>query len=200
MGRQIVSQLSGSDMLGNAKLVILAATDGAELLLGTVLGEVRGLSYRHNPQDETKPSIALVGPFKFVPADPARDEIWSMRAFIPGAIHDSIVSSLETGGIEARPYKKSPARKEPAIDVALGGVLRLVLEIGVRKTSTAIGYEYVTRTSDRVPLEMNDPLASLSAAAGIKTLAAPPKVAQLAGPEAAAAQAAGKPKAKRAKK
>lgn len=182
MGRQIVTQMSGSDMLGQMKAVVLSKPDGEEIILGTVLGEVRELSYRHNPQDETKPSIALVGPFKFFPADANRDEIWAMRCFIPGAFHDAIVESLEgPDGVARRPYKKSPGRKEQAINVVLGGVLKVVLEIGVRRTSTAIGYEYITRTSDKVPLQMNDPLAALSAEAGIssRSLAAPAAVPRL---------------------
>lgn len=171
-GREIIAQLSPGDMLGNQKAVIRSMALDEDLLLGTVLGEVRGLSYRHNPQDDSKPSIALVGPFKFIPAAPDRPELWASRAFLPGAIHDAIVNALQ--GDKGAPMEKSPGRKEKPIDVMLGAVMHVVLEVGVRsKPESSVGYIYIAQASAKVPLTMNDPLAALSARAGVKSIAGP---------------------------
>ena len=169
-GREILSQLSPGDFLGKQKAEIAARQVGDAIQLGTVLGEARGLSYRNNPQDESKPAVALVGPFKFIPVSPERPELWAMRCFLPSTIHSTIIGSLQ--GDNMPPIDKSPKRGQ-AIDVMLGAVVPIVLAIGVRKTDTAIGYEYITTTNDNVPLELKDPLQALSARAGIKQIAGP---------------------------
>lgn len=170
----MLAQLSPGDMLGPQKQEVRAAADKTVTPLGTLIGEVRGLSYRHNPQDETTPSIALVGPFKFVPSSPNRPELRAMRAFLPGAVHDAIVASLE--GDNKRPVDKSPGRKDKAINVNIGAVVPVVLEVSAETAeSTAVGYRYVTQNSKKVPLQLDDPLARLSALAGVKALPAPGK-------------------------
>jgi len=197
-GREIIAQLSPGDMLGNQKAEIRSMPLDSDLVLGTVLGEVRGLSYRHNPQDDSKPSIALVGPFKFIPAKPDRPELWASRAFLPGAIHDGIVNALQ--GDNKAPVTKSPGRKDKAIDVMLGAVMPIVLEVGVRsKPESSVGYVYIAQSSAKVPLELNDPLAALSARAGIKSVGTGPARMAIAGPTGSS-PVAGSEKKSRGKK
>jgi len=170
--REIIAQLGPGDMLGPQKAEIRAKPLDEVIILGVVIGQVRGLSYRHNKQDETKPSIALVGPFKFVPSSPTRPELWAMRAFLPGAIHDGIVAALE--GDSKRPIDHSPGRKEKPIEVKLGAVMDVVLEIGVKsKPESSVGYVYIAQSSAKVPLTLADPLAVLTERAGLKLLPMP---------------------------
>ncbi len=170
-GISVLAQLAPGDMLAPYKTAVRAAPAGTVTQLGTVGIEVRALSYRHNPQDETTPSIALVGPCKFIPADPQYPELRAMRCFLPGAVHDAIVAGLE--GDSKRPVEKSPGRKDKPITVALGQVVPVVLEVAVQSNESAVGYKYLTQANKKVPLKLEDPLARLFSQAGIKSLPAP---------------------------
>lgn len=173
-GQTILAQMGPGDMLGPQKDDVRALPLNGILQLGTVLLEARGLSYRHNKQDETKPSVAIIGPAKFIPFSENRPELVAMRTYLPGAVHDTIVAALQ-GDVKA-PIDRSPGRKERAIDVALppGATVPVVLEIAVQsKPETAVGYIYMTKSSPKVPLKLNDPLAALTAVAGLKALPKP---------------------------
>lgn len=181
-GKEIIAQLAPGNMLGNQKAEVRAMANDGELSLGTFIMEVRGLSYRHNPQDESVPSIALIGPAKFVPNKTDRPELWAERAFLPNTVHNSIVAALE--GDNKRPVDKSPGRKDKAINIPLGATMPIVMEIGViSKPDTAVGYVYTTKSSSKVPLQLNDPLAALSKQAGVKLLDGPSSARTISAPQ-----------------
>lgn len=187
--KEIIACISPGDCLGSkTKAAVIQQPIGTETMLGTILGQARGLSYRNNPQDESKPSIALTGPFKFLPVDADRPELRSMRCYLPSTVHDTIVSTLE--GDNKRPIEGNPQRGK-SVDVNLepGAFVPIVLELGVRRVEGAVGYEYITQTSKKVPLALADPLAELQAAAGLApALAAPAEQKQIAAPAATATE------------
>lgn len=160
---EISAKLRPSIMLGPQKAAVLASAVGTETMLGTLLGEARGLTYRANDNDENTPSVGITGPFKFVPADTARPEIWAQVTYLPRSVHDTVITALE--GDRVRPVDKAPKRGQ-GVNVQLppGTVMRIVLEIGVKRDDSVIGYQYITRGNPKIPLALHDPLAELSAA------------------------------------
>lgn len=157
--REIVGQIAPSDMLGNQRGDLLNMEVNAELMLGVIMGEARGLSFRANAMDENVPTIALVGPFEFVPYSTERPVLRSLRCFLPPTLHAVVVTALQ--GDTPAPVKKAPKRGQ-AVDVQLKAKVTLAVEIGARHVAGAgVGYEYITREVKGHQIELDDPLAAL---------------------------------------
>lgn len=156
--REIKAQLSPSDFLGDQKKEIKLDEHpkGHVIALGTFLGDARGLSFRNNPQDESKPSVALVGTFEFSPYKLSRAVLVAGRCYLPSAVQDAVTRAMQDG--KASPLTGMPKRGK-SVDIECDVTVPLLLEISVRKTDTEIGYEYITRELERIAL--GDPLAAL---------------------------------------
>lgn len=176
--REIIACLSPGDCLGSQKTEMLSLPFNETLMLGVILGQARGLSYRHNPQDESKPSVALVGPFTFVPFSTARSELRSMRCFLPTTLHDVIIAALQ--GDKEAPVTVSPKRKDKPIDVQLGNVVEIAVEIGAMHVDAGIPYKYVTREVPGHQVKLEDPLSQLKLSVASKVKALPPPSARMA--------------------
>lgn len=146
-GKQIVqsweprNKFSAGD-LGDAKQVHkLEDGDKTVMLLGTVYGKVTGMSYKFNPNNPEDPSIALNGIFEAVPADTSRSIIRAPRFFPPNAVAKLVAQAIVG---DKSPDGISGLQRGKSVDIAAeGGMIPLGVQIGVRKTGTAIGYEYV---------------------------------------------------------
>lgn len=156
--REIKAQLSPSDFLGDQKKEIKVEDlpKGHTIALGTFIGDARGLSFRNNPQDESKPSVALTGTFEFSPYKSSRAVLVSGRCYLPSAVQDAVVRAMMDG--KTSPVVGMPKRGK-SVDIDVDVTVPLILDISVRKTDTEIGYEYITRELERIAL--GDPLAAL---------------------------------------
>lgn len=156
----VKAKLSASDMAHSGIAAMMEkVTKGAQVPLGTIVGVVRALSARNNPQDPNKAAIGLKGVFEAIPADPDQDTIRSEVCFLPTGLNDMIVNNL-TGG-KGVDVGAMPARGKP-VDIDLDGkVLEIGVEVAVKKTEGAggMGYEYVV-SMQRDPTAA-DPLAEL---------------------------------------
>jgi hypothetical protein len=118
----------------------LVKGDTSVVALGTVLGRVSALAISNNPQDDSKPAIALVGEFQGVPTDTNVAPINATRAFIqPSSIHDMIVKRCLNG--KPLPVTEMPKRGRP-ISVPLDGVLEFSCEVGIKYSDGSVGYTY----------------------------------------------------------
>ncbi len=156
--REIKAQLSPADFLGDQKKDIKLEEHpvGHTIALGTFIGDARGLSFRNNPQDESKPSIALTGTFEFSPYKTSRAVLISGRCYLPSAVQDAVVHAMMDG--KTSPVSTNPKRGK-SVDIDVDVTVPLMLEISVRKSKTEIGYEYITRELERIAL--GDPLAAM---------------------------------------
>lgn len=146
--------------VGDPRKVVDQLPDGSKdtVPFCTVLGKATGLSFRANPQDESDPAIGLKGVFESIPADPSKPVYKGPICFLPKTVHEHIVQAVL--GDQKRPAGK-PTRGK-SIDMQ-GQEIAFAFEIGVKRSTNAIGYEYVT--SARVEQTEHDPLADLRAKA-----------------------------------
>lgn len=124
-------------------------------MLGSIIGMIDGISVRSNPNDETKPSIGFKGIFEGIPVDPSKPLIRAPLLFLPESITAIVAKALL--GDKPMPTER-PQRGKP-IDAVTADQMEVGLEIGVKKTNTPIGYEYVIKTAQE--MTKVDPLADL---------------------------------------
>lgn len=127
--------------------------------LGSVIGKVTGISYKFNPNNPEEPSIALNGMFEGIPADPKRAVIRSPRWFPPNAICKMIASAITKN--QPMPKAARGLKRGQSVDIQGAGTIPIAVEIGVRKTGTAIGYEYVTAVHGNENADVADALADV---------------------------------------
>ncbi len=137
-----------------ANIAALAASipDGDKeiRIIGYVIGKVRGVTYRANPNGD-EPSLGLLGMFEATPTEEGRATIRSGVAFLPTAYTKMIADAIR--GDQDVPKKAPPKGK--AIDLDGISELQLAVEIGIRKnTGAGVGYEFaVTQLTDDVSKE-----------------------------------------------
>lgn len=155
-----VSTLSAAS-IGNAKAARdLQPGDNQIITLGVIMGIARSLSQRANPHDPNKPTVALVGTFEGIPADSDRPKLIATRCFLPGTVHDNIVEILLSGRKLAA---KAPPKDKPIDMPPVDGLqVPVMIEIGVQRAETAVGYKFVA-TILREPDDKIDPLRELRA-------------------------------------
>lgn len=141
-------------------------------IVGYVFGEARGVSYRNNPNSaDGEAAIALLGIFEGVPSYKDMDglPVCADRAglrsgvlFLPPQAQSVVVNAV--AGDHEKP--ETPKRGK-RVDM-LGITVPITFEIGIRKSSSPVGYEWVTRGLAKV--EQVSPLdrmrASLKLPAG----------------------------------
>jgi hypothetical protein len=132
--------------------------------IGVIVGFVRGLSYRNNPNDPTLPAVGLVGAFKGIPSDPKRPTIVSPVVFLPTGIQSAIIEAVR--GNSKAPIDGMPA-KGKAVNVETDKELRIAVLIGIQKSNSPIGYTFVAAMEDNISVE--SPLSALEAD-GLKLL------------------------------
>lgn len=118
----------------------LADGDKSEHVLGTILGKVRGVSFRNNPNDPENASIGLLGVFEGAPANPELPVIQAPLCFLPKSVHDMLCAAI-TEGMELP--SSSPARGKPQ-NRRIDKEVPIKVEVGVRKSSSPIGFEFFT--------------------------------------------------------
>lgn len=144
-GIALATQISSAS-LGSAKELTKDLDDKQEVFLGSIIGKVRGLSYRNNPQDPDSPAIALTGMFEAVPADAEKEAAQSARCYIqPQNVQDIIIqlviSEADPKAIAGAPKKSPPKGKS----YELGGaaIIPISLEIyAVKSAGSPVGYMY----------------------------------------------------------
>lgn len=128
------------DALKNAKV---ADTDTKTVVqLGSIIGMANGLSYRKNNFGDA-PSVALVGMFEAIPADPELEGARSPSLFMSQAVQAMLVQAMLNDSDEA-PVTKMPKQGE-RIDVQTGKTLKILFEVAVRRNAATggAGYEFV---------------------------------------------------------
>ncbi len=163
-------------MLAPVKAIAAAIPEGDKevRIVGYVMGEARGISYRNNPNDtDGLPAEALIGVFNGIPSfapfpgmDPAagsehRAELASGVCFLPPQAQATIVAKVR--GPDAS-IPETPKRGK-RID-QLGVVVPIAFEIGIRKSGSPVGYEWVTRGIARV--QAMSPIDRMRQAMGLK--------------------------------
>lgn len=120
----------------------IADTDTKTLIpMGAIIGVANGLSYRKNNFGDA-PSVALVGTFEAIPADPKADGARSPALFMPQSVQAMLVAALIGDG-EA-PITKMPKQGE-RIDINTGKSLKIMFEVSVRRNAAVggAGYEFI---------------------------------------------------------
>lgn len=141
-----------------AKVKALPEGDKTEHMLGVVIGKVRGISFRNNPNDPTQASIGLLGVFEGVPYNAELPVIQAPMCFLPASVHTIITEAIqEANGLEAP--EAMPARGKP-VNHRIDQEIPIMFEIGVRHTATPIGFEFVTNQL-RKSVESENVLADL---------------------------------------
>lgn len=140
-------------MLGPVQALAVSIKDGDKevRIVGYVFGEARGVSYRNNPNSaDGSAAEALIGVFEGVPAYPdfegmpesadKRPGLASGICFLPPQAQAIVVGQVRGPNAEIPATPKRGARVDQ-----LGVSVPISLEIGIRKSSSPVGYEWVTR-------------------------------------------------------
>lgn len=131
---------------------LIADGDKEVRIVGYVFGEARGVSYRNNPNSaDGSAAEALIGAFEGVPAYedmeglPPCSERAGLRSgvlFLPPSAQASVVAAVRGNDPDSIPVE-APKRGQ-RID-KLGISVPITVEIGIRKSNSPVGYEWVTR-------------------------------------------------------
>jgi hypothetical protein len=145
-------------MLAPVKKIADAIKDGDKevRVVGYVFGTARGVSFRNNPNStDGEAAKALIGAFEGIPSyvlEPgmSADDDVSKRArlasgvcFLPPQAQEVLVSAIlasHDGGTPSNSDIKRGQRSDQ-----LGVEVEVSLEIGIRKSGSPVGYEWVTR-------------------------------------------------------
>ena len=140
MGVSIRNKISAGDLDPDAieKVRKLEKDDKTAVFMGTIVGLVHGLTYRANPHGD-EPSVGFKGVFEGTPSDPNADVIQAPVLFLPGAV-STVFEQTVLGG-KPRPVDAAPKRGAH-LDVPTEQ-LQVLLELSVKKSDNARGYEYV---------------------------------------------------------
>lgn len=154
------TKFSAGDLGDASEVRKLEAGDKTVVTLGQVLGKVTGIVFKHNPNNPEQPAIALEGFFEGISSDPARAVIRSTTFFPPGNVAKMIQSFILKG--EPIPSQARSLKRGQSVPVGIEGeAIPLAMEIGVRRTDTAIGYEFVTEVADNGAMNKVDLLADV---------------------------------------
>lgn len=162
-------------MLGPVREIAASIPEGDKevRVIGYVFGEARGVSYRNNPNStDGEAATALTGAFEGVPsyadypgmhpdnASSKRAGLASGVIFLPPQAQAIIVSQVRgpDDDIPATPKRGQRVDK-------LGVVVPISLEIGIRKSGSPVGYEWVTRGLANVKAQ--SPLERMRTALGL---------------------------------
>lgn len=163
--------------------------DGSKeiLFLGTIIGKIDGMTYRANPNGDA-PSVGFTGVFEGESSDPAIGTIQSSTLFLPGSLSAMIEKTL----LGDKPPAVTVAPKRGAkVDVPVEQ-LPIAIEVCVKKSGNALGYEYDIRFhSEQKKLNVLDDLRKLIPA-GLTNRVAATSPKALAAPEPAKGKAKGK--------
>lgn len=139
-------------------------------IVGYVFGEARGVSFRNNPNSaDGEAAIALLGIFEGVPsyADmpgiPLASERAGLRSgvlFLPPQAQSQVVAAVRGNSTETPETPKRGKRVDQ-----LGVTVPITFEIGIRKSGSPVGYEWVTRGLANV--EQVSPLDRMRASLGL---------------------------------
>lgn len=122
-------------------------------VVGYVFGEARGVSYRNNPNSaDGEAAIALIGVFEGVPsyesfpgmkpeqACEGRAGLRSGVLFLPPQAQAVVVAAVARDNEKPAETPKRGQRVDQ-----LGVTVPITFEIGIRKSQSPVGYEWVTR-------------------------------------------------------
>src|SRR5579872_6401673 len=136
-------------MLGPVQDIAKSIPDGDNevRVLGYVMCEARGVSYRNNPNStDGTPAVALVGVFNGVPSYEdfpgmkpgqtcvGRAELASGVCFLPPQAQATVVHAVTNGAN----FEGEMPKKGQRID-QLGVVVPIAFEIGIRKSNSPVG-------------------------------------------------------------
>lgn len=142
-------------MLAPVKAIAASIPEGDKevRICGYIFGEARGLSYRNNPNStDGEAAIALIGVFEGVPSyedfegmkpgegSANRAGLGSGVLFLPPQAQAMIVAKVRGPDAEIPETPKRGQRVDQ-----LGVTVPLSIEIGIRKSNSPVGYEWVTR-------------------------------------------------------
>lgn len=142
-------------MLGPVKDMAAAIPEGDKevRVVGYVFGEARGVSYRNNPNStDGEAAVALVGAFEGVPSyadfpgmkpensSDKRAGLASGVCFLPPQAQAIIVTQVRGPNAEIPETPKRGQRVDQ-----IGVVVPISIEVGIRKSGSPVGYEWVTR-------------------------------------------------------
>lgn len=142
-------------MLAPVQAIAAAIPDGDKevRICGYVFGEARGVSYRNNPNSaDGSAAEALIGAFEGVPsyedfpgmkpdmASSQRAGLMSGVCFLPPQAQAVIVRAVRGADAEIPETPKRGQRVDQ-----LGVTVPISVEIGIRKSNSPVGYEWVTR-------------------------------------------------------
>lgn len=145
----------------------IAEGDKEVYTVGYVFGEARGVSFRNNPNSaDGEAAIALIGIFEGVPSYidmpglPPCDQRAGLRSgvlFLPPQAQSQVVAAVRGPDAETPETPKRGKRVDQ-----LGVTVPITFEIGIRKSQSPVGYEWVTRGLANV--EQVSPLDRMRAA------------------------------------
>lgn len=142
-------------MLAPVKAIAAAIPEGDKevRICGYIFGEARGVSYRNNPNStDGEAAIALIGVFEGVPSfedypgmpagggSAERAGLASGVLFLPPQAQAMVVAKVRGPDAEIPETPKRGQRVDQ-----LGVTVPLSIEIGIRKSNSPVGYEWVTR-------------------------------------------------------
>jgi hypothetical protein len=144
-------------------------------VVGYVFGEARGVSFRNNPNStDDAPASALIGIFEGIPSykniDGLPEDLHVERrarlasgvCFLPPQAQETIVKAVLGADANDRPSNASIKRGQR--NDRLGVVVPVNVEIGIRKSSSPVGYEWVVRGIANAVAQ--DPIERMRAALG----------------------------------
>src|ERR1051325_1568136 len=171
-------KFSAGDLGDASQVRKLDDGDKTEMPLGSVIGKVTGIAFKFNPNNPEQPSISLEGYFEGIPNDPNRSTIRSTTFFPPTNVAKMVQNFVLKG--EPIPANARGLKRGQSVPVDIGEAIPLALEVRVRKTGTAIGYEFVTDVADGGHMEKVDLLADVrglltNGGRNMKQLAGPKK-------------------------
>jgi hypothetical protein len=129
--------------------------DRNPVLLGAILGRVRGLSLRANDFGE-EPSIAFLGVFEGIPA--AGPRIRAQSCFLPRVISGTLAAAAL--GEQTLPTNIAPKRGN-RIDVEGLNEIVFAVEVDIIRDETEVGYRYDVRMYGQDAFLTSDPLGDL---------------------------------------
>ena len=148
--------------LGNAAAVrSYPEGDKTELPLGSVIGKCTGIMFRFNPNNPEQPSVALEGYFEGIPSEEGASVIRSTTFFPPTTVAKMVQAYVLKG--EAIPTGARGLKRGQSVSVDIGEAIPIAMEVRVRKTATAIGYEFITEMVGGGKMESEDLLADVRA-------------------------------------
>lgn len=142
-------------MLAPVKAIAAAIPEGDKevYIVGYVFGEARGVSFRNNPNStDGEAAKALIGVFEGIPSYQDMDGVppCSERArlasgvcFLPTQAQETIVAAVLANDNDPRPSNTEIKRGQRSDKI--GVVVPISAEIGIRKSSSPVGYEWVVR-------------------------------------------------------